>query len=458
MELIAEDINCNVGDEFEIAVETVSQLKVTNYPLKTNYFPTEEFNPLGLKVSAKFGQEDRDVSELVTFQYNFSVSNKVRICFKDLFANIEVTIESGEISNEHEAADFAYIVENKIPDADACAEVTINDWNSFEYNYNTLDEGAKQVLKSIVTDYSGGAVSAEDKLTEKLTDCAKKYDLTYLEHKDEGFNDFMGRNPQDNTPDKKGTDKKLILALVGIGVGVIVLVTIIIIVNRKYNIKVMLPKYKLLNRPILLLSFTSLALALSTITFGLLKSTKTEGVVVRDLTEEEIAHPVYAVPFENEPYDSFGKDNTKYKNGNQNCSMSILGQGTNMEDIWNAYRGDDTVIAVIDTGIDYNHPDFKFADGSSKILDTSRYYFVNGNQIQYYQYGINTSNYNYLDHDWDSANKKLNAHGTNVASSAASAINGNGGTVGIAPNAKILALKTDMNLSSINEAIAVLKW
>ncbi|MBQ0009094.1 MAG: S8 family serine peptidase [Firmicutes bacterium] len=208
------------------------------------------------------------------------------------------------------------------------------------------------------------------------------------------------------------------------------------------------------NRSIFFLSLTSLALGFSTITFGLVKNTKTEGVVVRELTEEEIAHPVYAVPFEGqEPYDSFGKDNTKYKNGNQDCSMTILGQNTKMEDVWNAYRGDDTVIAVIDTGIDYNHPDFKFADGSSKILNTSRYYFVSGNQIQYYQYGINTNDYNYLDHDWDSTNGKLNAHGTNVASSAASAINGNGGTVGIAPNAKILALKTDMNLSSINEAI-----
>ena len=208
------------------------------------------------------------------------------------------------------------------------------------------------------------------------------------------------------------------------------------------------------NRSIFFLSLTSLALGISTITFGLVKNTKTEGIVVRELTEEEIAHPVYAVPFEGqEPYDSFGKDNTKYKNGYQNSSMNILGQNTKMDDIWNAYRGDDTVIAVIDTGIDYNHPDFKFADGSSKILNTSRYYFVSGNQIQYYQYGTNTNDYNYLDHDWDSTNNKLNAHGTNVASSAASAINGNGGTVGIAPNAKILALKTDMNLSSINEAI-----
>lgn len=206
-------------------------------------------------------------------------------------------------------------------------------------------------------------------------------------------------------------------------------------------------------RSLIILSLSFLGVTLSVITFGLVKDTKTEGIVVRDLTDEEIAHPVYAVPFENQPYDSFGKDNTKYKNGKQDCSMTILGSGTNMEDIWNSYRGDDTVIAVIDTGIDYNHPDFKFADGSSKILDTSRYYFVNGNQIQYYQYGTNTSNYNYLDHDWDSTNNKLNAHGTNVASSAASAINGNGGTVGIAPNAKILALKTDMNLASINEAI-----
>lgn len=178
-------------------------------------------------------------------------------------------------------------------------------------------------------------------------------------------------------------------------------------------------------------------------------------VFVRNLTQEEIDHPIYAQPFE--VYDSFGKDNTKFENGNQDCSMSILGNGTNMEDVWNAYRGDGTTIAIIDTGIDYSHPDFKFADGTSKILDTSRYYFVNGTQITYNQYGVlGTSSYNFLDHASSKNSNgvyELQYHGSNVASTAASAINGNGGCVGIAPNAKILVLKTDMNLSSINEAI-----
>ena len=200
----------------------------------------------------------------------------------------------------------------------------------------------------------------------------------------------------------------------------------------------------------------SLSLGLSVITFGLVKENNDNGIVVRDLTEDEILHPVYAQPFE--VYDSLPKDNTKYKNGNQDCSMTLLDGSTSspdqIEDVWNAYRGDGTTIAIIDTGIDYNHPDFKFADGTSKILDTSRYYYINNNQVTYNQYGVaGTTNYNFLDHGWDSSTNSLNSHGTNVASSAASAINGNGGTVGIAPNAKILALKTDMNLTSIYYAI-----
>lgn len=205
-----------------------------------------------------------------------------------------------------------------------------------------------------------------------------------------------------------------------------------------------------------LLVATSLALGISAITFGLVKKSEEHGVVVRDLTEDEILHPVYAQPFE--VYDSLPKDNTKYKNGNQDCSMTLLDGSTSspdqIEDVWNAYRGDGTTIAIIDTGIDYNHPDFKFADGTSKILDTSRYYYINNSQVTYNQYGVaGTTSYNFLDHGWDSSTNSLNSHGTNVASSAASAINGNGGTVGIAPNAKILALKTDMNLASIYHAI-----
>lgn len=179
------------------------------------------------------------------------------------------------------------------------------------------------------------------------------------------------------------------------------------------------------------------------------------GVPVRKLTKEEIDHPIYAQPFE--VYDSLATDNTKYKNGNQDCSMDILGTGTNMEDVWNAYRGDGTTIAIIDTGIDYNHPDFKFPNGTSKILDTSRYYYVNSGVVTYNQYGVlGTSSYNFLDHVSSKNSNgvyELQYHGSNVASTAASAINGNGGCVGIAPNAKILVLKTDMNLSSINEAI-----
>lgn len=205
------------------------------------------------------------------------------------------------------------------------------------------------------------------------------------------------------------------------------------------------------------------ALALGAVTFSSTKKKSDNvdfdgGVFARKLTKEEIEHPIYAEPFE--VYDSLATDNAKYKNGAQDCSMSILGQGTDMNEVWNAYRGDDTTIAIIDTGIDYDHPDFKFADGTSKILDTSRYYFVNSsvNQIQYYQKGINSETYSYLDHiskyNEDTSKYELQKHGTNVASTAASAINGNGGCVGIAPNAKLLIIKTDMQLSSIAEAVS----
>ncbi|MBQ0009093.1 MAG: Ig-like domain-containing protein [Firmicutes bacterium] len=225
--------------EFEIVVVegTVSNLKIEKYPAKTHYFVSEEFSPIGLKVTAKFGEEVKDVTGLVSYEYNFASSAKVKIIFKNLFLNLTITVEEGEMSNEHKAADFAYVVEENVMDIPV-NDVTVNDWNVLEHYYNKLDDGAKEVLKNTVTKYSGGTADAAEELSETLKECAAKYDEIYLAHEADGFNDFMGREPKAQTnKSNSGLDTKTILILVGIAVAVVILVTVIIIVAVKASKK-----------------------------------------------------------------------------------------------------------------------------------------------------------------------------------------------------------------------------
>lgn len=76
--------------------------------------------------------------------------------------------------------------------------------------------------------------------------------------------------------------------------------------------------------------------------------------------------------------------------------------------IWPSTQGENTVVAIIDTGIDYNHPDLK-----GNIIDGIS--FVSGEK-------------DYMD---------LNGHGTHVAGTIAA----RGRILGMAPQSKILAIK-----------------
>ncbi len=132
----------------------------------------------------------------------------------------------------------------------------------------------------------------------------------------------------------------------------------------------------------------------------------------------------------------------------QYISMNHVGD---IESTWERFTGEGVTIAVIDTGIEADHEDFK----SGQILETSRYYYTewssNDSYKVYYKaasdYGMSV-----LSHDWDSDYSEWSTHGSNVAGSAAASMNAVG-TVGIAPNAKILALKIDFYDPSISAAI-----
>ena len=118
----------------------------------------------------------------------------------------------------------------------------------------------------------------------------------------------------------------------------------------------------------------------------------------------------------------------------------------NAEAAWKISKGEGVVIAVIDSGVNYNHPDLK-----NNIL-------INENEIP--GNGIDDDQNGYIDdvRGWDflsDDNDPMDtdrSHGTATAGVAASAKNG------VAPKAKILALRTmdeigSGNLSDVAEAI-----
>ena len=111
----------------------------------------------------------------------------------------------------------------------------------------------------------------------------------------------------------------------------------------------------------------------------------------------------------------------------------------NIDNVWKKYRGDDQILAVIDSGFYVDHSEFFFEDGTSKVLDTSALFTYNGSSVIISQ-GKNKVGIT----DGDS-------HGTICATVAASSVTGKG-TVGVAPNCKLMLLKTDKKPQSIARA------
>ncbi len=119
------------------------------------------------------------------------------------------------------------------------------------------------------------------------------------------------------------------------------------------------------------------------------------------------------------------------------------------------YDGDDVVIGIVDTGLDFHHPDFQDDLGETRVL---RYwahpYPVNGNTPQPFGYG----------QAWDKATidagncpaNDLDAggHGTTVSGTAA----GNGGLtgqqIGAAPQADLVVVATNLNAPNWPSTVA----
>ena len=210
-----------------VLTNTVESLISSKSPAKLHYQMDEPLNPYGAVIKANMtdGTSIANVASLCSYEYDFSVNNAVTASFGGKSVVFYVFVDLEEATLEHEAAEFAYSFNEKLDNIDA-KEVSKQQWDSMEYYYNQLDDEAKAYLKTVSSTTGKGEVSAEVPNQEALKQCARKYDETYLAHKDEGFVDFIGRDPQPITP----ANNDGLLILIGVGAGVFVLIVIIVVV------------------------------------------------------------------------------------------------------------------------------------------------------------------------------------------------------------------------------------
>lgn len=168
------------------------------------------------------------------------------------------------------------------------------------------------------------------------------------------------------------------------------------------------------------------------------------GIPHETAIQEDIGKTIYARPFETmqSPY-SYSNKVTDEPMYSSQYHLNHL----NIGNTWDNYRGENVTVAVIDSGINYQHVDFFDANGKSIISELSGVYDESAGPSNYYVKSVKNSNMDYsiIDDDED-------GHGTNVAATIAAAVN-NVGTSGIAPNVDLMFLKTDFTFTSIKYLI-----
>ncbi|MES2225344.1 MAG: S8 family serine peptidase [Patescibacteria group bacterium] len=136
----------------------------------------------------------------------------------------------------------------------------------------------------------------------------------------------------------------------------------------------------------------------------------------------------------------------------ENTGQSVNGTtGTTGDDIdalgaWNLSLGTSTIVAVIDSGVLYTHPDL-----ASDMWDGTSCLDENGSALGNCLHG-----YDFADSDKDPlpvATSTSFAHGTHVAGTIAAARNNGTGIIGVAPSAKIMAVRFAFDTASEVKAI-----
>ena len=123
-------------------------------------------------------------------------------------------------------------------------------------------------------------------------------------------------------------------------------------------------------------------------------------------------------------YSSDYKNEPKYLT-EKTKTLDYLNLGSSLD----YYRGDSVKVGIIDSGINYDHEDF-MVNSVTRVKGDSRFYSYETGGWVYYK--ASQHGYSYID--------DTHGHGTNVAATVASAINGIGG-FGLAPNVELYVYK-----------------
>lgn len=141
-----------------------------------------------------------------------------------------------------------------------------------------------------------------------------------------------------------------------------------------------------------------------------------------------------------------------------NNRIDLVHQG--VTPLVSGYDGSGVIVGIIDTGIDFTHPDFKDSLGNSRILWIWDHILPNaGNTPAQYNYGQEFSKTD-IETGLATAHVDQTAHGTHVAGIATASGDTMPEFMGAAPKSDIIAVSLDFNLnddewlSSIADAVA----